>query len=133
MVDTRDPNATCPYYGGKPCKKVCMTCAMYRQFTRDTESGVREPFYECVHYMQVAATMEGNVILKQIHDRLGGNQQAIESFRNEMVKSNAVGHRLLASHGSNGTYQAMHRSNGTYQAIPVGDGTFIAGPLLDVD
>lgn len=123
MADISDPSSTCPYYGGKPCKKVCLSCAMYRKFTRDTESGVREPFYECVHYMQVAATMEGNVILKQIHDRLGGNQQAIESFRNEMVKSNAVGHRLLASHGS----------NGTYQAIPAGGGTFIAGPLLDVD
>lgn len=88
---------------------------MYRQFTRDTEAGVREPFYECVHYMQVAATMEGNVILKQIHDRLGGNQQAIESFRNEMVKSNAVGHRLLASQVSNPLIENRGIINGDIQ------------------
>lgn len=89
-----DPDETCPQMGGKLCRKVCPSCKMYKQFFRDTNDGVRQPFMECTMIMNTSVTIEGNSIAAQLEKRLLGNQAAIESLRNEMVRG-------LEAHGIN--------------------------------
>lgn len=78
---------TCPYRGGKLCKKVCPTCKFQQQYV-GVNPLTNEPMnvWECSHVMSVILQMENSKNLFRVGS-------AIESFRNETVDQ----HKALLS------------------------------------
>jgi hypothetical protein len=82
-----ESKANCPLDGFKPCRKL--DCAWFMQI-RGTNPNTGEPVDEWGCSM---AWMPMLMIENSQQQR--GTSAAVESFRNEMVKNNEVGQRVL--------------------------------------
>jgi hypothetical protein len=99
-----ESKANCPLDGFKPCRQL--ECAWFMQI-RGTNPNSGEPVDEWGCSM---AWMPMLMIENSQQQR--GTSAAVESFRNEMVKSNEVGQRvLLAAAGVSPQAQTMIMEN----------------------
>lgn len=99
-----ESKSNCPLDGFKPCRQL--ECAWFMQI-RGTNPNSGEPVDEWGCSM---AWMPMLMIENSQQQR--GTSAAVESFRNEMVKNNEVGHRvLLAAAGVSPQAQTMILEN----------------------
>ena len=85
-----DPDQTCPYRLGEACRVACPTCMMFQQFRgMHPQTGAEIDRWECSIAFLPFLTIENSNQQRQ-------TAAAVESFRNEMVRSNMSNQRLLA-------------------------------------
>lgn len=86
-----EADETCPF-NQKPVRKVCHKCPLYVQLRgRDPNTGNDIDTWGCAFSFMPMLTIENSLMQRQ-------TGAAVESFRNEMVKSNhALGAALVAT------------------------------------
>lgn len=83
----------CPLNGFEPCKEL--DCAWFTQIRgTDPNSGEEKSDYGCAVAWMPILTLEGAAMSRQ-------TGAAVESFRNEMVKSNELSRALLITTDKN--------------------------------
>ena len=95
-----EPKANCPLDGFKPCRE--MECAWFMKVVgKNPNTGADVEDWGCSMAWLPILTIENSQMQRQ-------TGAAVESFRNEMVKANEVGQRvLLAAAGVSDTAQKM--------------------------
>jgi hypothetical protein len=79
-----DPDACCPFMGGKKCSKVCPTCGLYSHIRGiNLNTNLEVDRWDCALSSLVTLAIENSY--RQLQ-----TSAAVESFRNEMVSMNAL-------------------------------------------
>ncbi len=79
----------CPF-NGKALSKVCHKCALYVSI----QQGDNPPVWDCSFALTPLYMLQMG---KVFHDGTSGMQASIESFRNEMVRSNQQAVQVIAA------------------------------------